>query len=104
MCFYNAQLDFTFQVQLLLAPVCFEDSWPVIIEKLNLTARFIDLLIMSRVIRYTSVNYSTIRNYVFNVTKHIRECDITTLKQRLLENALLNFPVDKISPILQNYL
>lgn len=83
--FYNAQLDFTFQVQLLLAPVCFEDSWPVIIEKLNLTARFIDLLIMSRVIRYTSVNYSTIRNYVFNVTKHIRECDITTLKQRLLE-------------------
>ena len=78
--FYNAQLDFTFQVQLLLAPICFEDSWPVIIEKMNLTARFIDLFIMSRVIRYTSVNYSTIRNYVFNVTKHIRACDITSLK------------------------
>ena len=83
--FYNAQLDFTFQVQLLLAPICFEDSWPVIIEKMNLTARFIDLFIMSRVIRYTSVNYSTIRNYVFNVTKHIRACDITSLKHRLME-------------------
>lgn len=81
--YYNAQVNFTFQPQLLLAPVCYEDPWPVIVEKLNLTARFIDLLIVSRVIHYRSVDYSTIKNYVFNVTKDIRMTDVPDLKQKL---------------------
>ena len=68
--YYNAQVNFTLQPQLLLAPVCYEDSWPVIIEKINLVARFIDVLIVSRVTNYRSVDYSTIKNFVFNVTKH----------------------------------
>ena len=83
--YYNAQVNFTLQPQLLLAPICYEDSWPVIIEKINLTARFIDILIMSRVTNYRSVDYSTIKNFVFNVTKDIRMCDIPTLKQKLLQ-------------------
>ena len=45
--YYNAQVNFTLQPQLLLAPICYEDPWPVIIEKINLTARFIDILIVS---------------------------------------------------------
>lgn len=81
--YYNAQVNFTLQPQLLLAPVCYEDSWPVIIEKINLTARFIDVLIASRVINYRSVDYSTIKNFVFNVTKDIRMVDIPTLKAKL---------------------
>lgn len=81
--YYNAQINFTLQPQLLLAPICYEDSWPVIIEKINLVARFIDILIVSRVTNYRSVDYSTIKNYVFNVTKDIRMCDIPTLKQKL---------------------
>ena len=28
--FYNAQVNFTLQAQLLLAPICFEDTWPII--------------------------------------------------------------------------
>ena len=83
--YYNAQLNFTLQPQLLLAPVCYEDSWPVIIEKINLTARFIDILIASRVTNYRSVDYSTIKNFVFNVTKNIRMCDVPTLKQKLMQ-------------------
>ena len=83
--FYNAQVNFTFQAQLLLAPICFEDTWPVIIEKMNLVARFVDLLIMSRVTNYRSVDYSTIKNYVFNVTKDIRGCSIPDLKVRLMQ-------------------
>jgi hypothetical protein len=74
------------QPQLLLAPICYEDSWPVIIEKINLTARFIDILIVSRVTNYRSVDYSTIKNYVFNVTKDIRLCDIPTLKKKLQQH------------------
>ena len=81
--YYNAQVNFTLQPQLLLAPVCYEDSWPVIIEKINLTARFIDILIISRVTNYRSVDYSTIKNFVFNATKDIRMVDIPTLKQKL---------------------
>ena len=83
--FYNAQVNFTLQAQLLLAPICFEDTWPVITEKMNLVARFVDLLIMSRVTNYRSVDYSTIKNYVFNVTKDIRGCAIPDLKVRLMQ-------------------
>lgn len=81
--YYNAQVNFTLQPQLLLAPICYEDTWPVIIEKINLVARFIDLLITARVTNYRSVDYSTIKNYVFNVTKNIRRCSIDVLKARL---------------------
>lgn len=84
--YYNAQVYFTLQPQLLLAPICYEDSWPVIIEKINLTARFIDILIVSRVTNYRSVDYSTIKNYVFNVTKDIRLCDVPTLKRKLQQH------------------
>jgi len=81
--FYNAQVNFTQQAQLLLAPICYEDSWPVITEKMNLTARFIDLLITARVTNYRSVDYSTIKNFVFNVTKDIRRCTVDELKKKL---------------------
>lgn len=81
--YYNAQVNFTFQPQLLLAPICYEDPWPVVIEKINLTARFIDILIVSRVTNYRSVDYSTIKNFVFNVTKDIRMMDVPTLKEKL---------------------
>jgi hypothetical protein len=81
--YYNAQINFTLQSQLLLAPVCYEDDWSTIIEKMNLVARFIDVLIVSRVTNNRSVDYSTIKNFVFNVTKDIRRTDIPTLKKKL---------------------
>ena len=81
--YYNAQINFTLQPQLLLAPICYNDDDLVIIEKINLVARFIDLMIMARVTNYKSVDYSTIKNYVFNVTKNIRCCSIEDLKIRL---------------------
>ncbi len=83
--YYNAQVNFTLQAQLLLAPICYEDTWPTIIEKLNLVARFIDLMITVRVTNYRSVDYSTIKNYVFNVTKDIRQCSVEDLKKKLLQ-------------------
>lgn len=81
--YYNAQINFTLQSQLLLAPVCYEDDWSTIINKMNLVARFIDVLILSRVTNNRSVDYSTIKNSVFNITKDIRRTDIPTLKQKL---------------------
>lgn len=81
--YFNAQINFTLQSQLLLAPVCYEDDRSTIINKMNLVARFIDILIVSRVTNNRSVDYSTIKNFVFNITKDIRRTDISTLKQKL---------------------
>ena len=83
--YYNYQINFTLQSQLLLAPICYEDDWNTIYEKMNLVARFIDLLITSRVTNGRSVLYSTIKNYVFNVTKKIRRCSVSQLKEKLNE-------------------
>ena len=83
--YYNAQLNFTLQSQLLLAPICFEDTDEIINEKLNLVARYIDLWMVVRTTRFSSVDYSTIKNYVFNLTKEIRRCDVPTLKEKLLK-------------------
>lgn len=96
--YYNAQLNFTLQSQLLLAPICFDDSKQVITEKINLVARFIDILIVSRVINYRSVDYSTIKNFVFNVTKDIRMTDVYTLKQRL-EQHYIHFNFDPVTSL-----
>ena len=81
--YYNSQVNFTLQPQLLLAPICYDDSWQTITEKMNPVARFIDLLITARVTNYRSVDYSTIKNYVFTVSKDIRRCTTNELKQRL---------------------
>lgn len=83
--YYNAQLNFTFQAQMLLAPIQVEDTIEIISKKINLVARFIDLFIVYRVANYKSVDYSTIKNYVFSVTKEIRNCTIDNLKSKLLK-------------------
>lgn len=50
--YYNAQVNFTLQAQLLLAPLCYEDDWNTIREKMNLVAdsliyiSFLDLQII----------------------------------------------------------
>ena len=84
--YYNAQLGFTLQSQLLLAPICYEDSWETIYEKINLVSRFIDLFIIARVTNYKSCDYSTIKNHIFALTKSIRNADIVSLKTILKEH------------------
>lgn len=64
----NAQVGFTLQSQLLLAPICYEDDWDIIKQKINLTSRFIDILIIARVTEYRSVDYSTIKT-MFSVQR-----------------------------------
>lgn len=81
--YYNAAVSFTHQSMLLLAPICYEDSEPIVNEKINLVSRFIDLLIISRVTNYRSVDYNTIKNYVFNITKDIRMVSVDELKTKL---------------------
>jgi len=82
--YYNAAVNFTHQTMLLLAPICYDDTDSVIKEKINLVSRFIDLLIIARTTNYRSVDYNTIKNYVFNITKDIRMVPVDELKVKLL--------------------
>lgn len=81
--YYNSQVDFTLQSQLLLAPICYEDDWDIIKEKMNLVARFIDLYILSRFTNHKRLGYNHIKNYVFRITKDIRRCSVQELKGKL---------------------
>ena len=83
--FYNASVQFTQQVQLLLAPISENDSQDIIKQKITLVAKFIDNYIIARVVNYKSVDYNTVKYYVFTVTKQIRGNNITTLKKNLKE-------------------
>ena len=83
--YYNSHLGFTLQSQLLLAPICYEDTSEIVNKKLELTSKFIDLYIYSRVINYKSCDYSTIKNYIFNVTKRIRNKLVQDLSNELKE-------------------
>ena len=97
--YYNAQLNFTLQTQMLLAPICDVDDSEKILAKINLVARFIDLLIVSRVTNYKSLDYSTIKNYIFSITKDIRHSTIPELKEKLLKHINdLNIDITKSLP------
>lgn len=85
--YYNAKLGFTLQTQILMAAVNYTDTWDVINEKISLVSKFIDYMIISRVTNYRSVDYSTIKNYAFNITKSIRRLGITELKSVLKKHA-----------------
>ena len=82
--YYNYKLDFTLQTQLLLAPICYGDTSDIVDKKLEMVARFIDIYIYARAINYKRVGYSTIKNYVFSVTKRIRTLDCESLSDALI--------------------
>lgn len=82
--YYNYKLDFTLQTQLLLAPICYGDTSDIVDKKLEMVAKFIDIYIYARAINYKRVGYSTIKNYVFNVTKRIRTLDCESLSNALI--------------------
>ena len=72
-------------MQLILAVICYEDAPQKIRDKINLVSRFVDLLVFSGVTKYRSVDYSTIKQYVFRLSKSIRRTNIEVLKKVLLQ-------------------
>ena len=82
--YYNAKVDFTLQPMLILAALTRDDGFVTVREKMSLVARFLDLLIIARVVRYKSVDYSTMKNYIFSAVKDIRRASVPELKSKLL--------------------
>ena len=81
--FYNAQLTFTLQSQMLMAPIFPNDDTAAVTQKINLVARFIDLFINAKVTNYKKVDRNNIENYIFNLTKDIRHNSVDALKVTL---------------------
>ena len=102
--FYNAQLTFTMQPQMLMAPICPDDDAATVTQKINLAARFIDLMIVARVTNYKRVERNNIENYISGLTKDIRRCPPDELKTKLkvYYDSLNYSPDDTINRLISN--
>ena len=77
--FYNADRGFTFQYQIILASICTNDTSDIIDKKIKLVSCFIDQFIAMRVFNFKTVDYSSIKYTIFNLTKKIRRKNINEL-------------------------
>jgi len=95
--FYNANRNFTFQYQIILAAIDRNDSPETINKKIKVVSAFIDQYIALRVFNFKVVDYSTIKNAIFNITKSIRRLPLDDLVVKLQEElAATGFSLDKL--------
>lgn len=80
---YNAQLGFTLQYLLLLAPLTPDDADETATQKVQAVSRFIDILLNRRIWNFRSIAYSTLQYSMFNVMRDIRNLDVEPLAKRL---------------------
>lgn len=76
---YNADRGFTLQYQIIMASIVPGDTNDVINKKIKLVSAFIDQFIAIRVFNFKTVDYSSIRYTVFNITKMVRRKTIDEL-------------------------
>lgn len=82
---YNAQHGFTLQYMLLLAPLKPDDSEAIVNHKLQLVARFIDILLTWRLWNFRSIAYSTMQYAMFIVMRDIRGLALEPLTHKLYD-------------------
>jgi uncharacterized protein with ParB-like and HNH nuclease domain len=87
--FYNAERNFTLQYQAILAAIDPKDDEKTIKQKIQLVSRYIDQFIARRVFNFKTVDYSSIKNTIFNLSKLIRHKKVPELVA-LLQNELSN--------------
>ena len=80
---YNAQQGFTLQYMLLLSPLGPDDTDSVVLQKLRLVSRFVDILLTWRLWNFRSIAYSTMQYAMFVVMRDIRNLAPEPLAQRL---------------------
>lgn len=80
---YNADLGFTLQNQLLLAPLRVDDDKATVDRKLEIVGRFVDILLARRIWNFRATAYSTLSYAMFTVMRDIRGLDVETLAETL---------------------
>jgi len=82
---YNAQHGFTLQYMLLLAPLQPDDSDPVVVRKIGLVAKYLDILLTWRLWNFRTIAYSTMQYAMFLVMRDIRGLAPDALAKKLHE-------------------
>ena len=85
---YNADLGFTLQDQLLLAPLRVDDNQETIDRKLGIVGRFTDILLAWRIWNFRATAYSTMQYAMFTVMRDIRGLGVDELANALREYLL----------------
>lgn len=85
---YNADLGFTLQDQLLLAPLRVHDNQQTIDHKLEIVGRFTDILLAWRIWNFRATAYSTMQYAMFTVMRDIRGLDADDLAKTLRDYLL----------------
>lgn len=95
--FFNADRNFTLQYQLLLASIEREDTPDIIKNKIIIVSSFLDQYITRRVVNYKAVDYSTIKNAIFSLTKKVRRLSLPNLISTLQDELnKMEFTLDGI--------
>ena len=92
--YYNAQNNFTLQYPVLLAPLCVEDTEEEVLNKIRITATYIDILIHRRLWNFLEIAQRSMADPMFWVMQAIRGMDISELRNTLyaqLEKQTLPF-------------
>lgn len=83
----NSWLDFTLQYPLLLASLKTSDNEITRLQKINVVASFVDILLARRIWNFRSISYSTLQYAMFLVMREIRGKPVdqlaTILRKRL---------------------
>lgn len=77
--FYNAHNDFTWQNTVLLAPLVTSDDDETVRRKIAVTATYLDIWLMRRVVNYVRVGYSTTSYAMWVLCRDIRRKPLAEL-------------------------
>ena len=77
--YYNAHLNFTLQYMLALAPIRLEDDHKTAWEKIRLVTTFLDIYLARRIMNFQRIG-TTVLPTMFNLTKTIRDMDVSQLQ------------------------
>lgn len=83
--FYNAHNDFTWQPTVLLAPLQPTDDDATVRAKLALTATYLDIWIMRRVVNYIRIGYSSVSYAMYLLVREIRGKSVDELREILID-------------------
>lgn len=83
--YYNAQLNFTLQYPLLLAPLDLSDDDSTTARKMRIVADYIDILITRRIWNFRAIDYSTMQYAMFSTVPEIRGLDADSLAAKLAQ-------------------
>lgn len=84
---------------LMLAPINKRDIQSCILEKLRMVNRFVDIYINRRTLMEKSITQSTVRNWMFSVTKNIRNMEQSELEAELRRTLVEQFADGGFNPL-----